>query len=98
MPASYHNSPEEEGNFTIVPEKETAEKLDRKPVSKLKGDANIDGGKDLADTVFIMQTLANPDKYQLSEQGTKNADVCGDSDGVTLNDALEIQRSLLYTK
>ncbi|MCR4795992.1 MULTISPECIES: hypothetical protein [Ruminococcus] len=67
-------------------------------VSTLKGDANIDGGKDLSDTVIIMQSLANPNKYQLSEQGQINADVYGDNDGVTMNDALAIQISLLYNE
>lgn len=67
-------------------------------VSTLKGDANVDGGKDLSDTVIIMQSLANPDKYQLTVQGKENADVYGDNDGVTLNDALAIQISLLYNE
>ncbi|MDE6036250.1 MAG: cellulase family glycosylhydrolase [Ruminococcus sp.] len=59
----------------------------------LYGDANEDGDVSLADAVLIMQSLANPneEKYKLSEQGTKNADVVGNGDGVTSGDALGIQ-------
>ncbi|WP_295068484.1 hypothetical protein [Ruminococcus sp.] len=74
------------------------EELEEEPVSTVEGDANIDGGKDLSDTVIIMQSLANPNKYELTEQGKINADVTGNNDGVTLNDALAIQISLLYNE
>ena len=55
------------------------------------GDANEDKEVSLADAVLIMQSLANPDTYSLTEQGTKNADVVGKGDGVTTSDALAIQ-------
>ena len=55
------------------------------------GDANCDGEVNMADAVLIMQTIGNPDKYQLSEKGEKNADV-DDTPGVTNGDALKIQR------
>ena len=42
-----------------------------------------------------MQTLANPDKYQITEQGAINADVYGNNDGVTGMDAIGIQYMLL---
>ena len=61
--------------------------------SKLKGDANCDGGMDMADVVYIMQSLANPDKYKLSKFGRENADL--DGNGVTVGDAQKIQRKLL---
>ena len=48
---------------------------------------------DMSDVVAVMQSLANPDKYALSEQGALNADMNGD--GVTVNDALAIQKHLL---
>ena len=62
----------------------------------------MDGTVDLSDAVLIMQSLANPDKYGLkgtdenhiTEQGTANADVEG-GDGMTVNDALVIQKYLL---
>lgn len=67
------------------------------------GDANCDGGVDMADAVLIMQSLANPDRYgvngtdphHITEQGTSNGDVDTGSKGLTSNDALEIQRYLL---
>lgn len=59
------------------------------------GDTNEDGEVNLADAVLIMQFIANPSKYKITEQGLKNADVSGDSDGVTPNDAFAIQRYTL---
>ena len=47
----------------------------------------------MADAVLIMQTLANPDKYKLTENGRANADM--DGDGITNADALAIQKMLL---
>ena len=57
----------------------------------LLGDANCDGVVSIADAAAIFQCLANPDKYRLSEQGQKNADVDGKS-GITPSDAIDIQR------
>ena len=65
------------------------------------GDTNCDGTMDLADAIMIMQALANPDKYgingtaerHLTEQGKLNGDMNGD--GLTVGDALAIQRKLL---
>ncbi len=54
------------------------------------GDANCDGSVTIADSTAILQHLGNEDKYGLSEQGLKNADVDGSS-GVTTEDALTIQ-------
>ena len=42
-----------------------------------------------------MQSIANPDKYNLTEKGAVNADVAGESDGVTNADALAVQKHLL---
>ena len=55
------------------------------------GDANCDGVVSIADAAAIFQCLANPDKYSLSMQGQKNADVDGKS-GITASDALAIQK------
>ena len=68
----------------------------------LAGDANMDNIVDISDAVLIMQSLASPDKYGLTgsekshitEQGSANADVEG-SNGITVNDALAIQKYLL---
>lgn len=65
------------------------------------GDSNCDELVNMADCVLIMQYLANPAKYGpesetgITPQGLANADVCGNSDGVTGKDALSIQRHLL---
>ncbi|MBP3309568.1 MAG: lysophospholipase [Ruminococcus sp.] len=56
------------------------------------GDANCDDEINMADAVIIMQSLANPDKYVLSDIGAANADVSGNNDGVTNKDALAIQK------
>ena len=55
------------------------------------GDANCDGQLNMADAVLIMQSIANPDKYALTEQGKINADVNKSGD-VTNLDALAIQQ------
>ena len=57
------------------------------------GDANCDEDMNMADAVLIMQSLANPDKYQISEQGEFNSDLNGD--GITNADALAVQKMLL---
>ena len=59
------------------------------------GDANNDGETDLADAIFIMQSLANPDKYELSALGRFKGDVYEAGGGITANDALAIQNRLL---
>ena len=67
----------------------------------LYGDSNCDELVNMADCVLIMQYLANPARYGpdsatgITSQGLVNADVYGNSDGVTGKDALSIQRHLL---
>ncbi len=69
----------------------------------LFGDVNCDGGVDLSDAVLIMQALANPNKYgrggsdsrAVTDDGIRNADVTGNNDGMTVNDAQFIQMCLL---
>ncbi|MCR5707962.1 MAG: hypothetical protein K6G82_06780 [Ruminococcus sp.] len=58
-------------------------------ISCLKGDANLDTKATLADSVAILQHIANHDKYGLSPQGLVNADVDGRA-GVTAKDAREL--------
>ncbi len=68
------------------------------------GDANCDGSVNMADVVLIMQSIANPDKFNINgsdathitAQGTANADM--DGNGITNNDALAIQKKLLDIK
>ncbi|MBR1824176.1 MAG: dockerin type I repeat-containing protein, partial [Ruminococcus sp.] len=64
-------------------------------LSDKAGDSNVDGDVNLADSVLIMQTIANPAKYNLTAQGRKNADIEGNKDGITAKDALKIQRITL---
>ena len=67
------------------------------------GDANCDGAVDMSDIVLIMQALANPNKYDvngsdshaITAEGRLNADVTGGGDGMTVQDAMFIQRCLL---
>ena len=59
------------------------------PEPTLSGDADCDGKVNINDAVFVMQSIANPDKYQLSWQGKANADI--DGNGITLSDAIAIQ-------
>ncbi len=58
----------------------------------LYGDANCDGKVTLADSTAILQSIANPDKYKLSEQGAKNGDCSGNGDGISVSDALAITK------
>ena len=57
----------------------------------LRGDANGDRKVSVADSVAILQSIANRDKYKLSLVGKANGDVDGE-DGITANDALTIQK------
>lgn len=57
----------------------------------LIGDANENGTVDLSDAVAILQYVALPAKYGLSEQGKINADCYAPGDGITGMDALAIQ-------
>lgn len=67
------------------------------------GDANCDGKVLLNDAVLIMQSLGNPDAFgkngsdanHITADGMKNADVYDNGSGITNQDALQIQSSLL---
>jgi len=58
----------------------------------LWGDANCDKQVNLADAVLIMQSIANPDKYQLTKEGERNGDVDEPGSGITNKDAMKIQK------
>ena len=45
---------------------------------------------DISDAVLILQSIANPDQFKLSDKGKVNADVNGG--GVTTADATVIQQ------
>ncbi|MDE6664993.1 MAG: dockerin type I repeat-containing protein, partial [Ruminococcus sp.] len=65
------------------------------PEVTLAGDANEDGEVNISDAVLIMQSIANPEEFELTWQGMANADIYGDGDGVTLMDAFTIQEMSL---
>ena len=81
----------------------TSQPVTTLPDDYLKGDANCDGTVELADAILIMQSLANPNKYgkngsdekHITAAGQRNGDVDKSVEGLTSNDALEIQRYLL---
>lgn len=58
----------------------------------INGDANNDSTVSIADAAAILQYIANPDKYGLSEKGMMQADVVGNSNGITADDAIAIQK------
>ena len=66
--------------------------------AQLWGDANVDGNVELADAIFIMQVLSNPNRYTITDLGRANADVDKSTVGLTANDALFIQEYLLHLR
>ena len=59
---------------------------------RIYGDANNDSAVSIADAAAILQYIANPDKYGLSEKGMMQADVVGNGNGITVDDAIAIQK------
>ena len=82
---------EPDGSTPAKEEPSSEKETDSKNSGVLWGDANCDDEVNMADAVFIMQCISNPDKYKLTAKGEKNADV-DDSNDVTNKDALKIQR------
>lgn len=58
------------------------------------GDANSNGSVEIADAVFILQSIADPsnEEYKLSEKATASADCHNKGNGVDAEDALAIQQ------
>ncbi|MBR6967568.1 MAG: leucine-rich repeat protein [Ruminococcus sp.] len=79
------------------------EAIDEDDTEVVLGDANCDTSVDMSDSVLIMQSIANPDKYGLEGthenhmtiEGSVNGDCCGGLDGISVLDAQAIQRKLL---
>ena len=78
-------------SFTAVWKDGEAPSQPTEDVKAIAGDANGDGEVTVADAVTILQYIGNKDKYNLSEQKKKNADVDGVA-GITGTDALMIQK------
>ena len=94
------------GLLPIVPVHETvasSEDITIEMHDKIDGDANNDGKLTLADAIVTLQSVGNPEKYgingwdetHITYQGSFNADITGDYDGITSADALAIQRKVL---
>lgn len=85
---------------TADPAASTTVTTTAEPENVLYGDANCNGEVDLSDSVLIMQFICNPNKYgfdgtepiHMTKEGLRNSDVYNHGDGVTLLDALSIQR------
>lgn len=58
----------------------------------LYGDANCDKVVSIADATAILQSIGNPDKYALSEEGAVNADIADTGNGITVDDAITIMQ------
>ena len=69
----------------------------------LYGDANCDGKVTLSDAILIMQSIGNPDSYNvggddksaITKQGAINGDCSNPGSGLTNLDSLAIQKYLL---
>lgn len=86
------SAPEINADFKFGSSSQPGEKT-TDPSSDTKfGDANCDGEVTAADATTILQSLGNADKYGLTDEGKKNADVYNNGDGVTALDALAIQK------
>lgn len=84
---------------TVVPEPTTvpiiAPTVISAPVAtigaNIRGDANLDGKVTVADSVTVLQFLANQEKYPLTDAAKENADIDG-VPGISGTDAMGIQR------
>ncbi len=86
----------------VEPDGTTVDNADTSAI--LWGDADCNGEVKMNDVVLVMQSLANSDEYGLTgsnkdhitEKGQKNANVYeNETSGITVNDALLIQKFLL---
>jgi hypothetical protein len=78
-------------DFKFVDESTNPTEPVEPPADILYGDANCDGKVTIADATAILQSVGNPDKYGLSEQGAINADINGEV-GITPDDAIVIKK------
>ncbi len=58
------------------------------------GDADLDGDVKMADVIKVMCYASNAELYPLDEEAKNNCDVYQRGDGVTLSDALSIQKKV----
>ena len=90
-----HGSPEAESTESVeIKQIKYMEALSGKTI-KRSGDADGDNETKMNDAVLVMQSISNPDRFELDEWGEFNADVANTGDGITPYDALGIQKKLL---
>lgn len=77
---------------TTVQHKTTTTTTTTADAPVMYGDANCDGKITASDAVTIILYIGNKDKYSLTPQGKINADCNNVGDGITLNDALAVQK------
>ena len=59
------------------------------------GDADCDGRVSVKDVILVKQYVSDPKKHPITVQGLKNADVYNSGDGITKQDAQEIQKYIV---
>ncbi len=89
---------------TTTPKKTTTTTTTPRPVTTttttpnndkvVYGDANENGSLDVADVVAVMAYVTNPQKYPMTSSAIKNCDVYQRGDGISINDAVSIQKYL----
>ena len=62
------------------------------PAVTKAGDANCDGIVSMADVITVLAHVSNSNNYPLSAQAIANADVKGNNDGLSADDAFVIQQ------
>lgn len=92
------NAPEIKKNFSYgSSSSSTTEPTTSQQTAAKYGDVNEDGGVDISDVVKVRRYLINQNKYPLSEQAAKNADVQSPGSGISAQDAVAIQQYILGT-
>lgn len=89
---------------TTTPKKTTTTTTTPRPVTTttttpnndnvVYGDANENGSLDVADVVAVMAYVTNSQKYPMTSSAIKNCDVYQRGDGISINDAVSIQKYL----
>ncbi len=83
---------EENGyKFEVLGEVSDSTTVPTNPEITLWGDVNLDKDINISDAVLIMQSIANPDEFNIEKQGKLNGDVVDNGNGLTNVDALAIQ-------
>lgn len=79
---------------TTTPEATTTTTTQVSVPKRIPGDADCSGAVEIADAVKIMCYITDPDNNYIHPQGIINGDVYQRGDGLSVQDALEIQKAL----